>query len=210
MSLITKTCAATLFALGIVTTPAMASTLTLDDAIGFEEGNDPFGGNSGGFIRVEDYVSPGLAKCDEGTEEEDFTAFECVDDDWEDGVADGNYEDAFFLEYTSALSFDWSFDASAVTGIDPEDVLDPKFVAVKSGISGSQGSGYYIFDVTGHVSGSISVESTDSTKSQFNSISHVSFYDTGEDVPPVPLPAAGWMLLAGVGGLAAMRRRRKS
>lgn len=26
----------------------------------------------------------------------------------------------------------------------------------------------------------------------------------------VPLPAAGWMLLAGVGGLAAMKRRRKS
>lgn len=27
--------------------------------------------------------------------------------------------------------------------------------------------------------------------------------------PPVPLPAAGWMLLAGLGGLAALRRRRK-
>jgi hypothetical protein len=26
---------------------------------------------------------------------------------------------------------------------------------------------------------------------------------------PIPLPAAGWMLLAGVGGLAAMKRRRK-
>ena len=27
--------------------------------------------------------------------------------------------------------------------------------------------------------------------------------------PPVPLPAAGWMLLAGVGGMAAMKRRKK-
>ena len=29
-------------------------------------------------------------------------------------------------------------------------------------------------------------------------------------VTPVPLPAAGWMLLAGLGGLAAMRRRQRS
>lgn len=32
----------------------------------------------------------------------------------------------------------------------------------------------------------------------------------GDDMPPVPLPAAGWMLLAGVGGLAALRRRKKA
>jgi hypothetical protein len=28
--------------------------------------------------------------------------------------------------------------------------------------------------------------------------------------PPVPLPAAGWLMLAGIGGLAALRRRRKA
>jgi len=33
---------------------------------------------------------------------------------------------------------------------------------------------------------------------------------TPSPMTPVPLPAAGWMLLAGVGGLAAMRRRTKS
>lgn len=32
---------------------------------------------------------------------------------------------------------------------------------------------------------------------------------TGNEIAPVPLPAAGWMLLAGVGGLVAMKRRRK-
>ena len=32
----------------------------------------------------------------------------------------------------------------------------------------------------------------------------------GGDIPPVPLPAAGWLMLAGVGGLVAMRRRRKA
>lgn len=31
----------------------------------------------------------------------------------------------------------------------------------------------------------------------------------GGDPDPVPLPAAGWMLLAGVGGMVAMRRRKK-
>jgi hypothetical protein len=29
-------------------------------------------------------------------------------------------------------------------------------------------------------------------------------------VSPVPLPAAGWMLLAGLGGIAALRRRAKA
>ena len=43
-----------------------------------------------------------------------------------------------------------------------------------------------------------------------NDLSHASvFYKAGE-VPPIPLPAAGWLLLAGIGGLAAMRRRRKA
>jgi len=52
----------------------------------------------------------------------------------------------------------------------------------------------------------------------------VDFFDTVEDasnsatlvgrfnaeaLTPVPLPAAGWLLLAGVGGLAALKRRRK-
>lgn len=33
---------------------------------------------------------------------------------------------------------------------------------------------------------------------------------TGATFAPVPLPAAAWMLLAGVGGLAAMKRRKKA
>ena len=31
-----------------------------------------------------------------------------------------------------------------------------------------------------------------------------------DGVPPIPLPAAGWLMLAGLGGLAALRRRRRA
>lgn len=31
-----------------------------------------------------------------------------------------------------------------------------------------------------------------------------------DPTPPIPLPAAGWLMIAGLGGLAALRRRRKA
>lgn len=38
-----------------------------------------------------------------------------------------------------------------------------------------------------------------------------SFYTAGQAVPPaVPLPAAAWMLIAGIGGLGAIARRKKA
>jgi hypothetical protein len=41
-------------------------------------------------------------------------------------------------------------------------------------------------------------------------ISHISVFTAGDQPGVVPLPAAGWLLLAGVGGLAAMRRKKSA
>ena len=52
-----------------------------------------------------------------------------------------------------------------------------------------------------------------------SNLSHLSFYgrnceddaeDCGDPGTVVPLPAAGWLLLGGIGGLAALRRRKKA
>lgn len=45
---------------------------------------------------------------------------------------------------------------------------------------------------------------------RITSTSGASDYDIGISVSPVPLPAAGLLLLVGIGGLAAIRRRKKA
>jgi len=42
-----------------------------------------------------------------------------------------------------------------------------------------------------------------------NELSHVVLYGREGDTPEIPLPAAGFLLLGGLGGLAMMRRRAK-
>lgn len=39
-------------------------------------------------------------------------------------------------------------------------------------------------------------------------LSNVVLFHRAGEIPPIPLPAAGWLLLAGVGGLVAMRRKK--
>lgn len=43
-----------------------------------------------------------------------------------------------------------------------------------------------------------------------NNISTLGIYASFDGPAPIPLPAAGWLMLAGLGGLAAVRRRRKA
>jgi hypothetical protein len=116
--------------------------------------------------------------------------------DWEDGASAGNYANAFTLIYTDGAggySFDWTYDPSLVTGT--SDPLYPKYVAVKQATSYQ----VWLLDPSEYFGGSIFTG--------LNDISHVSFYNTGTP-GVVPLPAAGWLLLAGVGGLVAMRRKK--
>lgn len=56
----------------------------------------------------------------------------------------------------------------------------------------SEGNGTYSTPFTGN-------------NDQETAISHISLYT---NVSSIPLPAAGWLLLAGIGGLAALRRRK--
>ncbi|MGI3213289.1 VPLPA-CTERM sorting domain-containing protein [Roseovarius tibetensis] len=38
----------------------------------------------------------------------------------------------------------------------------------------------------------------------------MTLYSVEGDTTVVPLPAAGWLMLAGLGGLAALRRRKRA
>ena len=59
--------------------------------------------------------------------------------------------------------------------------------------------------------GSFEVESTLGTWTSTKDLSHASiYYIAGTPPNVVPLPAAGWMLIAGLGAMGAMRRRKKS
>jgi hypothetical protein len=43
-----------------------------------------------------------------------------------------------------------------------------------------------------------------------NGESSLGIYANITAIAPVPLPAAGWLMIAGLGGLGALRRRRKA
>lgn len=61
-------------------------------------------------------------------------------------------------------------------------------------------------DVGGAVSGSWSTLGILSNGGSRPNVSHISFWTA--DVAPVPLPTAGWLMLAAFGSLAAVKRRQ--
>jgi hypothetical protein len=190
-----RTSLAAVAIMAVSSSSSVAATVYQDTVVGE---NDPFPAPLQG--------TPALAKCDEGAEGVTSDTSCSV---WEDadgqGGAEGDYSGAFSLTYTDPQSFSWSFDPSLVTGT--ANVLFPSLVAVKAGPD------YAVFDITGgDLSGTVFDVGQHLISNPNAAISHVSFYDTPPNGGPnvIPLPAGVWLLLGGLGGLAALRRKSTS
>lgn len=169
----------------------MSAPVSAATFLGVFEGNTPFPQALMG--------SPSLAKCDQGG-----TAG-TVCSKWEDGLAPGNHVPGFSVTFVDSKTANWTFDPTAVTGVALADVLFPKYIAVKGG------NFYNVWEiVVGTLSGVVSTQGIAvGGPGNQPDISHISFYDSVGPAP-IPLPAAGLMLLGALGGLAAVRRRRKA
>jgi len=183
--------------------PASATTFTLDDSTRCGAGN------ASNSITIGDVTgnAGGANECwgtfdgnDPGPSGDGFEIDGMVYDFLvkEEGGIEGN--DYVGLEVTSigATSGTWEFTKSEVGS----DFLIVLKAASKPGYAA------WLFDgaAAASTSGTFSV-------AWGNALSHLSIYKKddggGGNPPPIPLPAAGWMLMAGLGGLAAMRRRKK-
>ena len=70
------------------------------------------------------------------------------------------------------------------------------------------GTGYLIFDGMNTTSSDWNTMGLVNGGEKQPGLSHISYWSA--PLSPVPLPAAGWLLIAGLGGIAAMKRRTKA
>ena len=78
-------------------------------------------------------------------------------------------------------------------------------------VKGGRGFSGYKIDTSKGLFGSWSTASLTNRGGNQPAISHMTLYATLADNPaPIPIPAAGFLLLGALGGLAALRRRRRA
>lgn len=77
-----------------------------------------------------------------------------------------------------------------------------KYITVKAANS------FALFDVGSVDEGFWSTAGILNNGGQRPEVSHLSFWTVDEPPAPVPLPAAGWLMVVGLGALAALRRRK--
>jgi hypothetical protein len=105
------------------------------------------------------------------------------------------------LSLVSGVSGDFTIDLDKVIG-----TFSKFAIGFKMGGNQNQLLTAFVFELPAGVT-----TGTWSWSLQSNELSHANLYGLPEpDMPPVPLPAAGWLLIAGLGGLAALRRTRKA
>jgi hypothetical protein len=176
----------------------VAATLVAGQAgavtlVGVFPRNDPFGGNDKGLygsFNGTEISSPSLAKCD-------VDVRTC---DWENGaVAGEDYTAAFDITFDNNKEGSWSFTASSLL------THLPTFMAVKASTT------WALYALDGALSGDWSTGDLRTPGGNQPNVSHISFYNggTSPSPSPVPLPAAAWLLVAGLGGLGAVARRRR-
>lgn len=102
----------------------------------------------------------------------------------------------FTVTGTPGTSGTWSYDGTTVKITHFVLKAGPEYAVFKMNVPGTD---FTAIDWSTAAGGLVN------DKGNARELSHITFFDT---VAPIPLPAAGWLMIAGIGGLAALRRRK--
>ena len=175
-----------LIAAGFAFAGSVASAATLIDVY---DGNDPTQGDDPRlYIPDEGIDSPFLYKCDD-IEEDNLSCTDVYANDYDDGT--------FTIDFTSddGSTGTWTW----VANPEVEDPVAPHYFSVK------KTNGWALYEITDEelVAGT---GLWDTSEFGGGEPSHISFWNTG--VPEIPLPAAGFLLLGGLGAFGFVCRRK--